>query len=300
MANPGAAWQEDPTDTNVWDTVSTKAPLPDAMSAVSSQAPLPAIMHTDSPAEHATEPTLRDILSAVTSCNTAITALTTEIKGVKQEINLVRHDMQKLRDHTTALEGRLSNVEDEVAPLQREINHLQSHSSGHSARLEDMENRLRRNNVRAVGIPKRAEGKNPLAFTENWFVSTFGDQSFSKMFAVERAHRVPAKPPRPGEPPRPFLFKVLNFKDRDAILQHARAKGDLMKIDNARISFYPDFSAEVQRRRAKFTEVKKPLRKYAVTYAMLYPAKLRVATNDETHFFENPATASAWLDRNTL
>ncbi|XP_073467632.1 uncharacterized protein [Aquarana catesbeiana] len=57
----------------------------------------------------------------------------------------------------------------------------------------------------------------------------------------------------PGEPPRPFLFKLLNFKDRDAILHLARTKGEAMKIDDVRISFYPDFSAVLQCRRAKVT-----------------------------------------------
>lgn len=35
------------------------------------------------------EPTLRDILSAVTSCNLSISALTDEFKGVKAEISFV-------------------------------------------------------------------------------------------------------------------------------------------------------------------------------------------------------------------
>lgn len=47
-------------------------------------------------------------------------------------------------------------------------------------------------------------------------------------------------------------------KDRDAVLHQAKTKGNPMKID-VRISFYPDFSAEVQRRSAKFTEVKSTL-----------------------------------------
>lgn len=92
-------------------------------------------------------------------------------------------------------------------------------------------------------------------------------------------------------------LKFLNFKDRDADLYLARIKEEAMKIDNVRISFYPDFSAELQRKWAKFTEVKKRLRCFDVTNAMLYPAKLRVAANDETHFFNNPAVASHWLDR---
>lgn len=136
-----------------------------------------------------------------------------------------------------------------------------------------------------------------MAFIENWLLTTFGNDSFSYMFAIERVHRVPPRPPKPGEPPRPFLFKLLNFKDRDAILYQARTKGNLMKMDNVRISVYPNFSAELQHRRAKFTDVKKRLRQYDVTYAMLYPAKLCIAANSETQFFDNPVNASNLLDR---
>lgn len=98
-----------------------------------------------------------------------------------------------------------------------------------------MENRLKRNNVRAVGIPEMAEGKNPAAFIEHWLMKAFGREAFSPMFAVKRAHRVPARPPRPGEPPRPCFFKLMNFKVRDAVLYQARTKGEAMVVDNVRI-----------------------------------------------------------------
>lgn len=140
--------------------------------------------------------------------------------------------MQKLRDRTAALEGRMSTIEDDVAPLKHEVRQVQNLTSTHAACLEDMENRLRRNNVLAVGIPERAEGKNPVAFIERWLNETFGKEAFSHLFAVERAHCVPARPPHPGEPPRLFLFKFLNFKDRDAALYLARTKGEAMKMDN--------------------------------------------------------------------
>lgn len=88
-----------------------------------------------------------------------------------------------------ALEGRMSTIEDDVAPLQSEVRHVQSLTSAHAAKLEDMEDGLRRNNVQAVGIPERDEGKNPEAFINRWLTETFGRDSFSQMFAVERAHR---------------------------------------------------------------------------------------------------------------
>lgn len=75
-----------------------------------------------------------------------------------------------------------------------------------------MENRLRRNNIRAVGVPERVEGKNPVAFIEAWLTDTFGCYTLSPMFAVERAHRVPVRPPPQGAPPRLF-FHLLNYKD---------------------------------------------------------------------------------------
>lgn len=132
-----------------------------------------------------------------------------------------------------------------MGALQRDVSHVQLVATANAARLEDMENRLRRNNIHAVGIPGRAEGKNTVAFIEAWLTDTFGCEAFSPMFAVERAHQVPARPPPPGAPPRPFLFRLLNYKDRDAILNKARTAGTL-KVDNAKVSLFPDFSAEVQ------------------------------------------------------
>lgn len=85
---------------------------------------------------------------------------------MKVEISLISHDMQKLRECTSALEGCLSTLEDELQPLQRDVRYVQPVASTYAARLEDMENHLRQNNVWAVGIPERAEGKNMVAFIE--------------------------------------------------------------------------------------------------------------------------------------
>ena len=70
METSGLIWSEDTADAAMWDAVST-------------QAPLPTTTEEPGPSGPTAEPTLRDVLSAVTSCKVAITALTTEIKGVK-------------------------------------------------------------------------------------------------------------------------------------------------------------------------------------------------------------------------
>lgn len=63
------------------------------------------------------EPTLRDIMSDVTSCNLSISVLADELKEVKAEISYLRQDMQKLRDRTSALDGRVSTVEDDIVSM---------------------------------------------------------------------------------------------------------------------------------------------------------------------------------------
>lgn len=117
------------------------------------------------------------------------------------------------------------------------------------------------------------------------------------MLCVERAHRVPMRPLPPGNPPRTFLFKLLNYKDRDVILFKARNLGDALKMDNSKISFFPDFSVEVQKQRAQFNDAKKRLKALNVQYSMLYPSRLHVVARDQVHFFDKPQLVSQWLDR---
>lgn len=98
---------------------------------------------------------------------------------------------------------------------------------------------------------------------------------------------MPSRPPPPGGHPRSLLVRLLYFKDRVTILQKAREMGNIL-YNGARLSIYSDFSPELEKRRAKFVEIKHKLRQLKVTYAMLYPARLGVTALGETLFFDTP------------
>lgn len=68
-------------------------------------------------------------------------------------------------------------------------------------------------------------------------------------------------------------------------------------IDNTKISLFPDFSAELQKQRVKFINVKRCLRSLELQYAMLYMAQLQFVAKREAHFFDKPSMAAQWLDR---
>lgn len=159
-----------------------------------------------------------------------------------------------------------------------------------------LENRLRRCNLSFVGLPEGAEGSDPPTFLENLLISTFGRPEFYPSFVVERAHRLAARPPPPqGAPPRTFIVKFLNFRDRDTILRLTRLKGNI-PFRNSEIKVFLDFSAVVQKKRAHFTEAKRQLRIRHYTYAMLFPASLRVVGDGRAHFFDAPEVVFAWLE----
>ena len=243
------------------------------------------------------QPTLAAILKAVNKCTASVNGLRLRFGSLEEEVGLIRHDIQKMRERTTAVEGRISDLEDRMPPLIRETQNTSRLARAVDMRAEDFENRLRRNNVRIVGLPEKVEGRDPTQFVEQWMAEVFGKDSFTHLYAVERAHRVPTRPLPPGNPPRPILARLLNYRDREIILRLAREKKNV-QFNGTRVSFYPDFSAAVQKSRARFTEIKKRLQKVQAPYAMLYPARLRVILNGQAHFFEHPADASDWLDAN--
>lgn len=114
--------------------------------------------------------------------------------------------------------------------------------------------------MRIVGLPEKVEGRDPTQFIEQWMADVFGKEAFTHLYAVEWAHRVPTRRLPPGSPPRPILARLLNYQDREIILRLAREKRNI-QYNGTQISFYPDFSAAVQKSRPWFSEIKKRLQK---------------------------------------
>ncbi|KAM9352314.1 uncharacterized protein ABDE67_007168 [Symphorus nematophorus] len=108
--------------------------------------------------------------------------------------------------------------------------------------------------------------------------------------AVKQAHRIGKKSDRP----RPLIAKFLNFRDKEKALRLARSKGE-MTYENKKISFYPDYRADLQRRRDEFRDVKRALREKEVEYALIFPAKLRIKHQGSVKFFSTPAEAQLFL-----
>lgn len=161
-------------------------------------------------------------------------------------------------------------------------------------KLDDYENRQRRQNLRVVGFPLGVEGANAVDFLEKWLLETLGHCS---PIEIERAHRALQRRPSVQGAPRAFVLKLLRYRDVTRILDAARKRGEL-QYGNSRIMIFPDLSPMLHQKRMAFTPLKKQLRQAGVKYGMLYPAILRVdMRSGGTKSFDSAETASSFLQR---
>lgn len=218
-----------------------------------------------------------------------------KIDKVAIDLTHLRADHRKLADRTTAVESAVADIAPTVTATDKHVQNLLNRVEFLEGRVEDAEGRARRNNVRIVGLPEGKKGRHPTEYAESWLQTLLPEGTLSPHFVIERAHRVPARPPPVGSNPRPFLIRLLNYGDRDAILQETRKMLDV-QIDNSKIMFFPDYTLHVQKQRHSFLAVKKHLRQYDLNYSLLFQARLRVAANGKAHFFHTPEEAEEWTD----
>ncbi|CAL9701072.1 unnamed protein product [Knipowitschia caucasica] len=177
-----------------------------------------------------------------------------------------------------SLKTRITTMENEIKLLKVKADDLVT------------KNRSRRSNIKIINVPERAEGNDTAAFVERLIPRLFGEGHFTSPVVIERAHRLG----RPADRTRPIIAKFLNYRQREMVLRLAREKHPLLLDDN-RISFYPDYSAETQRNMLAYNEVKKKLRDKNIEYASRYPAKLRVRHEGAFKLFSSPAEVENFL-----
>lgn len=106
------------------------------------------------------------------------------------------------------MKQRVVQMEDTVKEHAASLQTLQSKVCELEYKVDDAENRKRRNNLRIVGLP---EGED---FVEDLLHSLLPEAQFSSNYAMERAHRIPPTPGPVGSPPHTLIFRLLNFQDR--------------------------------------------------------------------------------------
>ena len=154
------------------------------------------------------------------------------------------------------------------------------------SKVEDLENRSRRKNLRMFGLREGEEGSRQLLdYVQEMLPGWLGTD---KSIALERVHRTlgPAKPNQD----RAVLIRFLKFQDREFVFRCSKVRD--IKHNGNKLSFAQDFSAETMRQRREFNTVKKLLMDAGSFRGFQQnPCRIRVLHNGKIHLFSSPEDA---------
>ncbi|KAK6470274.1 hypothetical protein HHUSO_G31243 [Huso huso] len=236
----------------------------------------------------------------------SLSVIMREFSDIKQMLQSLIESQQKLQENITGIEkrvtgteDRISKLEDNVFRLENQVKELSSEATKNNEKMQDLENRSRRNNIRIIGVTEGLEGNNCSEYVRRLLCELLGVDVLEKErpLEIERAHRSLAPKPRDWERPRPLIVRLLRFQDRQKILDLARSQLP-KKMSRKLISIYPDFSAELQTKRRKYTPIRKFLREKNVRYGLIYPATLKVTYGNRSVLLKTVEEANAFIFEN--
>lgn len=186
---------------------------------------------------------------------------------MKNELSELKADMdqkmaritKEVRDQNERMEDALTRTE-EVEAWSTEANGVLQEVLREQGRmkdkLDDLEMRSRRNNLRIYGIPEDTEETSVLNFVEEWLRA---ELTIDVDLQIQRAHRVIAAKPKAGEPPRSIIVNFLQHTTKELVLSKAWGK-KIIRLGDNRIYFDHDYSQGVLQKRKAYANVKAALK----------------------------------------
>ena len=225
---------------------------------------------------------LNEIKVSVTSVESSLSTLSNRVADLEKRMEEAEERVSATEDSHGALDTRIATMEKTVEQLQLKIDNL--------------ENRGRRKNLKIINLPEKTEGNAGLAdFLQAALPTLVGLPADFPPLEIECTHQAPAPAPTPDKPPRSILVRFLRYSQKEAVLKAALKKHNIHHGD-VQLSFYPDLSVEVLRRRREFNTVGKALARHNKYRGFAYPAHLRCLHEGQIRLFDTPESAAAFLD----
>lgn len=125
----------------------------------------------------------------------------------------------------TAAENLAGDNYERLTSTEKTVKMLEAQNKSLQDRLDDLENRARRVNLRIINIPEGSEkGRDLTEFISDLLMENLGAGVFTRPPDLERAHRSLAPKPGPGGRPRPFVICFHRFQEREKVFRWARER----------------------------------------------------------------------------
>ncbi|KAJ1149513.1 hypothetical protein NDU88_002320 [Pleurodeles waltl] len=225
---------------------------------------------TSSPADHPALEAMDHILQEIASVGRRLEAMDLKITDLTVASSSIPADIASFRETANALDQRLTAVEDQVAALPDQEAELRSLR----AKVTDLEDRSRRDNVRFFGIPEHKEGSDIKAFLKSLLSDLFGIE-LSPPPEFQRAHRIGPPHKATSDKPRPIIACFLRHEQAFQVLSAAKTQG-LVSLEGHEIRVAADFSRLTNEKRKAFLALRPQLRNLDIKYGLFEPAPINI------------------------
>ncbi|OCT56386.1 hypothetical protein XELAEV_18000164mg [Xenopus laevis] len=213
---------------------------------------------------------------------------------LQQTINSTLTKIESNTQRLNTVEQRVSDTEDQLNTAQIHISLQTQLIQELQEKVDDLENRSRRNNLRFLGIPESVQAADLAAYILTKLCPALQLPRALADTGIERAHRLGGERPQNRNSTRPVIARFLNYIDKELVLQAYRKIRDL-QVQGQKILIFQDFSAAVSQKRREFTPICRHLFQTNVKFSLLYQAKLRVVLNGQPQLFLTPQAAREQL-----
>ena len=143
-----------------------------------------------------------------------------------QRVSKLEEDLRDSKNEIVSLQRENQNKDIAIKSLTDRITELEAATGDNPAsfqpvldRLDDLEDRSRRNNIKIEGLPEADGGENWEQTAANVSKLIKDKLEITEDILIERAHRVGQKS---STRPRSVIAKFLRFRDREAVLKNSK------------------------------------------------------------------------------
>ncbi|KAJ1090703.1 hypothetical protein NDU88_003832 [Pleurodeles waltl] len=199
-----------------------------------------------SPANPRSADTIERILQEITAMGRHLEAMDSKISELSAASTSIRANIACFQVKVTDLDHRLTTIEGQLAMLPERDSELQFLR----AKITDLEDRSRRDNVCFFGTPENKEGSDARAFLKEFLPELTG-LIFSPPLEFQRAHRIgPLHKANAGNP-RPVIACFLLHEHACQIISAARTQGPY-SLESHEIRVAADFLRETNEKQKAF------------------------------------------------
>lgn len=153
-------------------------------------------------------------------------------------------------------------------------------------KIEDQENRNRRNNIRIRGLPEATGDDDLLPSVRGIFNGLLGHAADHPL-KIDRVHRALRPRNLSTDIPRDVICRVHYYEEKELIMKKARDAAPL-DFDGATLSFFPDLARETLDRRRALKPLTEKLRAASINYRWTFPAALIARRDGKTAVLRFP------------